>query len=61
MLTLSHAVFGEAMYDALGLGGGGSMMAGICFAVGVPTPFLLFRFGPMLRARSTYANHKHAD
>ncbi|PWN95356.1 MFS general substrate transporter [Tilletiopsis washingtonensis] len=60
-MGFSAPLFGEAMYDALGLGGGGSMMAGICFAVGVPTPFLLFRFGPMLRARSTYANHKHAD
>ncbi|KAJ1553865.1 hypothetical protein HK405_006688, partial [Cladochytrium tenue] len=48
-------LFAPTLYEALGYGWGNSVLALVGFAVGVPAPFLLWRFGPALRSRSTYA------
>ena len=43
---------GEPMYDALGLGWGNSILAFIVLLF-VPVPWLLFRYGKVLRESST--------
>jgi hypothetical protein len=43
------------MYDALGLDWGNSMLAFIGIGLGIPAPLLLWKYGPTLRAKSTYA------
>ena len=48
-------LFAPYMYNALGLGWGNSMLGFIAVGLGIPAPFLLWRYGDRLRARSTYA------
>ena len=48
-------LFAPYMYDSLGYGWGNSLLALIALSLGVPAPFLLWRYGPWLRARSQYA------
>jgi multidrug resistance protein len=48
-------LFAPYMYDALGLDWGNSMLAFIGIGLGIPAPLLLWKYGPTLRAKSTYA------
>ncbi|ETI29371.1 hypothetical protein G647_01824 [Cladophialophora carrionii CBS 160.54] len=48
-------LFAPYMYDALGLDWGNSMLAFIGIGLGIPAPLLLWKYGPILRAKSTYA------
>ena len=48
-------LFAPYMYDRLGYGWGNSLIALIAMVLGLPAPFLLWRYGPWLRARSKYA------
>jgi multidrug resistance protein len=48
-------LFAPAMYNALGYGWGNSLLAFVALALGVPAPFLLWRYGDALRARSKFA------
>ena len=48
-------LFAPYMYDALDYGWGNSLLALVGIVLGVPAPVLLWKYGPMLRARSTYA------
>ena len=48
-------LFAPYMYDALGYGWGNSLLAFLGLGLGVPAPLLLWKYGPMLRAKSTYA------
>ena len=48
-------LFAPYMYDSLGYGWGNSLIALIAMLLGIPAPFLLWRYGPWLRAKSLYA------
>jgi hypothetical protein len=48
-------LFGPAMYDALGYGWGNSVLAFVGIAIGMPAPFLLWFYGPTMRAKSQFA------
>lgn len=48
-------LFAPTMYDALGYGWGNSLLAFVALALGVPAPFLLWKYGAALRARSKFA------
>lgn len=43
------------MYQKLDYGWGNSLLGFIAIAIGIPAPFLLWKFGAKLRARSQYA------
>ncbi|TCD69329.1 hypothetical protein EIP91_008085 [Steccherinum ochraceum] len=48
-------LFGDQMYDALGYGGGNSLLAGIAIVLGIPFPIWLYYNGEAIRARSSLA------
>lgn len=48
-------LFAPYMYDALGQDWGNSLLAFVAIGLGIPSPFLLWKYGPALRAKSTYA------
>jgi MFS family permease len=48
-------LFAPAMFNALDYGWGNSLLGFIALGLGVPAPFLLWRFGATLRAKSQYA------
>jgi hypothetical protein len=48
-------LFARAMYDALGLGWGNSLLGFIAIVIGCPAPFLLWRYGETLRRKSRFA------
>ena len=48
-------LFAPYMYDALDYGWGNSLLAFVAIAIGLPAPLLLWKYGPYLRSRSTYA------
>ena len=48
-------LFAPYMYDALDYGWGNSLLAFLGLVLGVPAPLLLWKYGPMLRAKSPYA------
>ncbi|KDN41785.1 MFS general substrate transporter [Tilletiaria anomala UBC 951] len=48
-------LFAPAMYKALGYGIGNTILAAVTIVIGIPAPFLLWKFGPWLRARSNYS------
>lgn len=43
------------MYERLGYGWGNTVLAFIAAVVGIPAPFLLFKYGAVLRQKSRYA------
>ncbi|CVK87854.1 related to mfs-multidrug-resistance transporter [Fusarium mangiferae] len=47
-------VFTSQMFEALGVGGGGSLIAGVAALLAV-IPFLFYRYGHAIRSRSKYA------
>ena len=47
-------LFTPAMYENLGIQGAGGLTAGIATILSI-TPFVLFRYGSRLRARSKFA------
>jgi MFS family permease len=48
-------LFAPAMYNALDFGWGNSLLGFIALALGVPAPFMLWKFGEKLRGRSAFA------
>lgn len=48
-------LFAPYMYAALDYGWGNSVLAFTAICLGLPGPFLLWKFGPALRAKSQYA------
>lgn len=48
-------LFAPYMYNALGYGWGNSLLAFIALALGVPAPFLLWKYGERLRMKSKFA------
>jgi len=47
-------LFSNAMFDHLDIGWSLSLLALITAVIGIPSPFLLYRFGPFLRSKSKY-------
>lgn len=52
-LSFSFPLFAPAMYAKLGQGWGNSLLALVTAVVGLPAPFVLYRYGPALRRNST--------
>jgi multidrug resistance protein len=48
-------LFAPYMYSALGLGWGNSLLGFVAIGLGIPAPFMLWKFGQALRDRSPYA------
>ncbi|KAF1952650.1 MFS general substrate transporter [Byssothecium circinans] len=48
-------LFAEAMFDALHYGWGNSLLGFVAMGLGVPAPFLLWKFGARLRGKSQFA------
>ncbi|KAF7871653.1 hypothetical protein EAF04_003760 [Stromatinia cepivora] len=48
-------LFAPAMYNALGYSWGNSLLAFVAIALGVPAPYLLWKYGEALRAKSKFA------
>ncbi|OKL59558.1 hypothetical protein UA08_05013 [Talaromyces atroroseus] len=48
-------LFGPYVYSSLGYGWGNSLLAFLAIGLGWPAPFLLWRFGEILRKKSPYA------
>ncbi|KAF1841382.1 putative MFS multidrug transporter [Cucurbitaria berberidis CBS 394.84] len=48
-------LFAPAMYRALDFGWGNSLLGFVAIALGVPAPFMLWKFGATLRAKSKFA------
>lgn len=49
-------LFAPAMYNGLGMGWGNTLMALVGIVIGWPGPPLLWKYGPALRRRSTFAS-----
>ncbi|KAH8915852.1 MFS general substrate transporter [Atractiella rhizophila] len=47
-------LFAQQMFDALGTAGAASLLGG-CATLLLPVPFLFYRYGPLIRKKSTYA------
>lgn len=47
-------LFSNAMFDTLDIGWSLSLLALITAVIGIPSPFLLYRYGPYLRSKSKY-------
>lgn len=47
-------LFTQYMFNALGVGGGGSLIAGIAFLL-APIPFIFYKYGGPIRERSKFA------
>ncbi|KAF8903320.1 major facilitator superfamily domain-containing protein [Gymnopilus junonius] len=52
LLGFAFPLFGQQMFDALGLGGGNSLLAGLGIVLGIPFPIWLYYKGADLRARN---------
>ncbi|KAI0751858.1 MFS polyamine transporter [Daedaleopsis nitida] len=50
-------LFAPSMYNALGYGKGDTILACVAIAIGMPAPFLLWRYGERIRNASRYAKH----
>jgi len=48
-------LFAPYMYSALGLNWGNSLLGFIAIGLGLPAPILMWKYGQMLRQKSTYA------
>jgi len=48
-------LFAPYLYSALHLDWGNSLLGFLGIAIGIPSPFLLWKYGQTLRDRSTYA------
>ena len=55
MLGFAFPLFGQQMYDKLGLGGGNSLLAGLAIILGIPFPVFLWFYGERMRASSALA------
>ncbi|KAJ7786884.1 major facilitator superfamily domain-containing protein [Mycena olivaceomarginata] len=55
MFGFGFPLFGHAMFQALGTGGGNSLLAGLAIVLGIPFPIDLYYRGAAMRARSKLA------
>ncbi|KAJ3508579.1 hypothetical protein NLJ89_g5680 [Agrocybe chaxingu] len=54
LLGFAFPLFGAQMFDALGMGGGNSLLAGLSIVLGIPFPIYIYFKGAELRARSVH-------
>jgi MFS family permease len=52
LLGFAFPLFGQQMFDALGLGGGNSLLAGLAIVLGIPFPIWIYYKGEGMRARN---------
>ncbi|KAL0947923.1 hypothetical protein HGRIS_010555 [Hohenbuehelia grisea] len=52
ILGFAFPLFGQAMYDKLGTGGGNSLLAGLSIVLGIPFPIWIYYYGERFRLRS---------
>ena len=57
IFAFTFPLFAPNMYQSLGQGWGNSVLALATLVIGLPAPFLLYRFGEKLRSRSSYSRH----
>ena len=57
LLGFAFPLFSPQMYDRLGQGWGNSVLALTCALLGIPAPFLFFRYGEKLREHSKFSKH----
>ncbi|KAF8817134.1 multidrug resistance protein 4 [Phlegmacium glaucopus] len=50
-------LFGQQMFNRLGLGGGNSLLAGLAILLGIPFPVWIYYRGEQLRASNRYTKH----
>ena len=55
LFGFAFPLFAQDMFNALGLGGGMSLLAGVAIVLGIPFPIFLWYKGEALRARSSLA------
>ena len=55
MLGFAFPLFGQQMFNALGLGRGNSLLAGLAIVLGIPFPVWLWFYGERMRANSSLA------
>lgn len=55
MFSFTFPLFAPDMYETLGQGWGNSVLALCTALIGLPAPFILYRYGAALRARSAYS------
>lgn len=55
LFAFAFPLFAPDLYDTLGDGWGNSVLALCALCLGLPSPFLFWKFGAKLRARSPYA------
>ncbi|KAG7098298.1 hypothetical protein E1B28_000260 [Marasmius oreades] len=52
LLGFAFPLFGNQMFDALGMGGGNSLLGGLAIILGIPFPVWIYYKGESLRAKS---------
>ncbi|KAF8623729.1 hypothetical protein AX15_006231 [Amanita polypyramis BW_CC] len=52
LLGFAFPLFGQQMFNALGLGGGNSLLAGLAVILGIPFPIWIYYKGEEMRART---------
>ncbi|PKI83573.1 hypothetical protein MVES_002297 [Malassezia vespertilionis] len=56
LFSFTFPLFAPNMYAALGQGWGNSILALATACLGLPAPFILYKYGEQLRLRSSYSN-----
>lgn len=57
VLGFAFPLFGTQMFEALGYGGGNSLLAGLAIVLGIPFPVFLWFYGERIRRNSTLTRH----
>lgn len=53
LVGFAFPLFGQQMFDALGYGGGNSLLAGLAIVLGIPFPIWLWYYGEQMRMKSS--------
>ncbi|KAJ8081862.1 hypothetical protein PM082_007708 [Marasmius tenuissimus] len=57
LFAFGFPLFSPALYRALGLGWGNTVLAAVGIVIGVPAPFIFWFYGKKVRGRSRHAKH----
>ncbi|KAF9553106.1 multidrug resistance protein 4 [Agrocybe pediades] len=61
LLGFAFPLFGQQMFDAMGIGGGNSLLAGLAIVLGIPFPVWLYFKGEKMRARNPLTRTSQAN